>query len=603
MIGLLAGLLLAPQGAGARFTDVTRESGIDFRHRAGSGRLLILDTMGCGLACADFDGDGDDDLYLLTGSRLDPLPKGESPPVNRLYRNDGGLRFTDVTAGSGTGLSGWSMGAVAGDYDGDGDLDLYVTRFGANVLLRNEGALRFTDVTAAAGVGDERWGTGAVFFDCDGDGDLDLYVANYVDFAGRLARCGGDLDHPEFRGFKQLPHYFDAEPDVLYRNEGDGRFTDVTSRAIARGAHGKGLGACAGDFDDDGDADLYVAGDTTANALLVNRGDGTFDELGAEAGAALSSDGRPEGSMGVACGDVDGDGRDDLLVTNFDNEPNSLYVNGEGLAFTEQSRAAGLDPATRPFVGWACELADFDGDGDLDAFFANGHVVTAVPLFLIRHLLPAERLPGVIEPEHFGSGYEQSLLLFENDGRGRFRRAGRAAGACFGRDFAGRGGVAADLDLDGDLDLVVTQSNGPALVLRNETSEGREARAWIAVGLADSGPNHFGVGARIEVRAGGRRLRREVRCGEGYLSQRPLFQHFGLGAHAGPVELRVTVRGGEGQVLRLVRAGRVVHTVTVAGDPFDHTFGVAAGASWYRVETADARGRTTVGNPVFLREG
>jgi len=272
-----------------RFADVTEKSGVTFTCKGGSGRLLILDTMGSGLAVADFDGDGDDDLYLLTGSQLDPYEKGQHAPTNRLYRNDGKLQFTDVTAVSGTGLDGWSFGATAGDYDGDGDLDLFVTRFGADVLLRNDGSLRFTDVTAAAGVGDPRWGSGATFFDYDRDGDLDLYVVNYVDFAERLAKYGGNLDHPDFKNFKQLPQYFHGQPAVLYRNDGpdpkggDVRFTDVTAAAGVANANGKGLGVVTCDFDEDGDLDLYIANDTTANALYVNQGNGTFDELASAA--------------------------------------------------------------------------------------------------------------------------------------------------------------------------------------------------------------------------------------------------------------------------------------------------------------------------------
>ncbi len=553
-------LTLPGPGDDAHFTDVTERCGVRFTGHGGSGRLLILDTMGSGLACADFDGDGDEDLYLLTGSQLDPYPKGTSPPVNRLYRNDskdGEIRFTDVTDGSGAGLSGWSMGAVAGDYDGDGDLDLYVTRYGPNVLLRNDsslpsstqaGGLRFTDVTAQAGVGDARWGTGATFFDFDRDGDLDLYVVNYVDFEGRLARYGGDLGHADFKDFKQLPHFFDAQANVLYRNDGNGTFTDVTADARAADAKGKGLGVCACDFDEDGDVDLYVANDTTPNALLVNRGDGTFDDFAAEAGVALGGDGRAQGSMGVACGDVDGDRRFDLLVTNFDHEPDSLYRNDGGLVFLEETREAGLDPATLPFVGWACELQDFDCDGDLDAFFSNGHVITSVPLFLIRHLLPADRLPGVVEPEHFGSGYEQRQLLFTNDGRGRFREVKEGAGDFFGRKLAGRGAVSADLDQDGDLDLIVTCSNEPAIVLRNDLLSllpaAKRGPAWLEVALAQEGLNRFGVGARIEVRVEGKRLVRQVVCGDSYLSQHPLVQHFGLGAHEGAVEVVVRWPGG-----------------------------------------------------------
>jgi hypothetical protein len=547
---LLGCMLLAPgdpDGSNLRFVDVTAKSGVAFTCKGGSGRLLVLDTMGSGLAVADFDGDGDDDLYLLTGSQLDPYPKGEKPPVNRLYRNDGGLHFTDVTAESGAGLDGWSFGAVAGDYDGDGDLDLLVTRYGPDVLLRNDGGLHFTDVTAQAGVGDPRWGSGATFFDYDRDGDLDLYVVNYLDFAERLAKFGGDLDHPEFKNFKQLPQYFHGAPNVLYRNDGDGRFTDVTAKAGVANEQGKGLGVVACDFDEDGDLDLFVANDTTANALFVNQGDGTFDELAADAGVALGESGRPEGTMGVGCGDLDGDSRFDLIITNFDNEPNTLYRNAGGLQFEDETRRRGLhEPTIRP-VGWASEPADFDDDGDLDLFFANGHLITDVPLFMIQHLIPQDRLPGVIEPEHFAGSYRQKQQLFLNDGKGLFALHEDDVGPFFQEEMVGRGAIAADLDGDGDLDLVVQRSNEPTLIVENV---GAPKNGWIEIGLADpSARNRFGVGARVEVTAAGRTQIRQVTCGDSYCSQRPLALHFGLGA-VGPdgAKVEVKVRWADGKV-------------------------------------------------------
>jgi enediyne biosynthesis protein E4 len=531
------------KGAVPHFVDATKKSGVAFTCKGGSGRLLVLDTMGAGLAAADFDGDGDDDLYLLTGSQLDPYGKGEKAPSNRLWRNDGGLRFTDVTKDSGTGLDGWSFGAVAGDYDGDGDLDLHVTRYGPDVLLRNDGNLHFTDVTAAAGVGDKHWGTGAVFFDYDRDGDLDLYVVNYVDFEARLARYGGDLDHKDFKDFKQLPQYFNGEPNTLFRNNGDSTFTDVTAQARVADEKGKGLGAVACDFDEDGDQDLYVANDTTPNSLFVNRGDGKFDELAADAGVALGATGRAQGTMGVGCGDLDGDGRFDLVITTFDNEPDTLYRNTGDMLFEDETRRRGLhEPTLRP-VGWASEPADFDCDGDLDLFFSNGHVVTDVPLFLIRYLIPADRLPGVVEPEHFDGSYRQKQQLFLNDGKGVFSEAGKAAGAPFDEEMVGRGAVAADLDRDGDLDLVLQRSNETTLVLENE---GTPKNGWLELELADPGKNRFGVGARVEVTAGGRTQVRQVSCGDSYCSQRPLALHFGLGA--GDPVAEVKVRWPDGAV-------------------------------------------------------
>jgi len=394
-------LLAAPPQV--QFTDVTEGTGVEFVSEGGVGNQLIVDTMGSGLGLVDLDGDGDLDLYLLTGSRVEPYEDGEAPPRNRLYRNDGELRFTDVSAGSGMDLTGWSMGCAFADYDADGDLDAYLTRMGSNALLRNEGGLRFVDVTAAAGADDPRWSAGCSFFDADGDGALDLYVVNYVDFEGRLARHGGDWNHEDFRQFRQLPHYFDPVPNTLLRNRGDGTFEDVTEEAGVADSTGRGLGVVTCDLDQDGDQDFYVANDTTANSLFLNEGSGVFEEVGAEWMVAYNGSGKPEGSMGVAWGDVDADGQWDLLVTNFDNEQNTLYRNAGYGYFEDGTGAAGLREPTREAVGWGVGLFDHDNDGDLDAFFANGHVVTSVPLFMIRHLLPESRLPGVLESEHFGA--------------------------------------------------------------------------------------------------------------------------------------------------------------------------------------------------------
>jgi hypothetical protein len=473
----------------------------------------------------DYDGDGDLDVFLVQGTTLDPSklarfpPPSGQPPGCRLFRNDltrdgSGrpvLRFTDVTEAAGLGRVMYGMGAATGDYDNDGRIDLYVTAFGPNVLFHNNGDGTFTDVTQTAGVGDERWSTSASFFDYDRDGKLDLFVANYLDFtvAGNKT-CFDALGARDYC----TPALYRPVPDRLFHNEGNGRFRDVSDHAGITRADGPGLGVVSADFDGDGWPDLYVANDGATNQLWINKGDGTFEERGLLSGTAYNAEGLPEGSMGVAAGDFDGDGDEDVFVTNLPRETNTLYVNeGKGL-FQDATDVWGLGAPSAPHTGFGTEWFDYDNDGWLDLFVANG-AVTIV-----------EALRGSAYPFH------ERNQLFHNAGRPPFHEVSEAALPSLSE--VSRGVAIGDVDDDGDVDLLVTNNNGPARLLLNEGSGGR----WLEVRLRGVTDNADGIGARVGLlRSDGRTLWRRAHSDGSYLMASDVRVHFGLGGHGAALVL------------------------------------------------------------------
>jgi hypothetical protein len=508
------------------FTDVTAASAIAFTHENGaSGHKYLVETNGSGAAWLDFDGDRDLDLYLVQGA---PLPgyAGSRPLKDALLRNDHG-RFVDVTDEAGVGDERHGMAAAAPDYDNDGDQDLFVTNFGRNTLYRNDGKGRFTDVTEAAGLGAcERYHSSCAFADFDGDGDLDLYVCGYVDFRVDDGKVCGDLKRGEAYRSYCHPGMYNATDDELWRNDGDGTFSDVSKAAGIAGVPGlggKGLGVAAADFDDDRDLDLFVANDSDANFLWRNDGGLHFTNVASPMGVDYNGEGRTSACMGAAFGDVDGDGRLDLFTDVLSNQYNILWMRTPD-GFVDQSYAAGLAGPSIPWVGFGTLLADLDNDGDLDVVVANGHVLDNAELVLT------------------GTSWRQPAQIYWNEGRGRFRLAEPAeAGPYFGERHVGRGLAAADFDDDGDLDLLFTNNHEAAHLLRNEIGS---RNSWIGLELVGTHCNRDALGAEVVVHSRSGAQRRLMRSAEGYLSFHDRRIVVGLGRDEDPVDVEIRWPGG-----------------------------------------------------------
>jgi hypothetical protein len=498
------------------FVDATAETGLSFTHDNGAtGQLYMPEMMGSGVALFDYDNDGDLDVYLVQGATIDAGARAATG--NRLFRNDGVVNgvphFTDVTARAGVGMTGVGMGVAIGDVDNDGWQDLYVTAFGSNVLYRNRGDGTFEDATARAHVDDPRWTTSAAFIDYDRDGDQDLFLANYVAFT----RAGNKVctDHAGARDYCP-PGAYAPVPTRLFRNDGGMTFTDVTESSGVARAYGAGLGVAVGDLDGDGWPDIYVANDATPNQLWINRHDGTFEDRGLLSGTAFNALGRPEGSMGIALGDADNDGDEDLFVTNIVGESHVLYLNDGTGNFEDARTKSGLGAATAGMTGFGTGWIDYDNDGRLDLFLTNGAV----------NIIEGQR--GEKVP------YRQHSQLFHNEGGGRFREVSAEAGPFFQQLLVGRGVAFGDLDNDGDVDMVVTTNNGPAFVLLNQTTApGRAASSgghWIEIALRSQDGSRAITGARIGVtRDGLPTLWRRARTDGSYLSASDARVHVGLG--------------------------------------------------------------------------
>jgi hypothetical protein len=486
----------------------------------------------------DFDGDGRQDLYFVGSGAIPERTEAQAPGTSRLYRNLGGWRFEDVTERAGARGRGYMMGAVAGDYDNDGDQDLYLTSYGSNTLLRNRGDGTFEDATAAAGCDDPRWSTGAAFLDGDRDGDLDLYVQNYLAYRVELH----EAQQQDGIGVYPAPDAYPAIASSYFVNRGDGTFEDASERSGIGRHLGRGLGVVAADLDDDGDQDLYVANDVVENFVFEGRGDGTFEEVGLRSGAGYSAEGKIESGMGTDAADVDGDGRLDLIVTNYQHETNAIYRGEGGLSFTEVSSASGTAEASLRSLGFGVRFADLDNDGNQDLFVANGHVMDTI---------------ASLEPD---VTWAQPPLLFRGLGNGRFEDALASQPAEVREPRVARGLAAADLDDDGDLDLVLGILGGRPLVLHND---GGEARSWVSVRCVGTRRDSTAIGTRVTVVAGGKTQLGDVRSGGSYLSHSDLRVFFGLGS-ARQVE-RVAVRWPDGSVeeARDVPARR--HLVFVEG--------------------------------------
>ena len=514
-----------PPAGGARssirLVDVAAQAGLTVMNVHGAPtRDYIIDTNGNGAAWFDYDNDNDLDALLVNGSSRDRIAAG-GDPMAALYRNDGNGRFTDVTAASGLNKRGWGMGVCVADYDNDGLQDVYLTAFGPNALFRNTGKGTFTDVTNAAGVGDTHWSTNCAYGDYDRDGDVDLYVANYLTFDERTVPKPGSRENCRYGSMPVMcgPRGLPGEPDVLYRNEGNGRFTDVTLRAGIKDPGSYGFGVLFSDLNDDGWPDIFVANDSTPNLFFRNNRDGTFVEEGLVSGLALSGNGREQAGMGVDAGDINGDGRLDLIQTNFTNDYNTLRENNGGGLFTDITHAAGLGIIPIPYMGWGVGFVDIDNDGLLDLFVANGHVY-----------------PGA-DQAGLGTKFLQRKLLFQNDGNKLFRHITDEVGGSLLIERSSRGAAFGDYDNDGDIDVLVVNLSDRPTLLRNDTSHNNH---WVTVRLVGAKSNRDGIGAKVYVQAGSRSQMVEVRSGGSYLSHNDIRAHVGLGAasRADRIEIR-----------------------------------------------------------------
>jgi hypothetical protein len=516
------------------FVDLAVSAGIEFNHFNGmTGHFTIAEITGQGAGLVDFDGDGDLDVYLVQGQLLGEsmseavFPwRGAEPPRDRLYRNDlvigkdgsHQLNFTDVTRASGIDAAGYGMGVATGDYDNDGDVDLYITNLGSNQLYRNRGDGTFEDVTAKAGVDDPRWSTCAAFVDYDRDGDLDLFVSNYVDFETAPTReCYNNSSARDFCG----PDAYNPVPDRLLRNRGDGTFEDVTLAAGVNKEYGAGFGVVAADYNLDGWIDIYVANDGDPNQLWLNNGDGTFRNEALWAGAAINSEGSAEASMGVDADDFDEDGDDDIFMTHIMEETNTLYVNdGTGL-FEDRTGAAGLATISLGKTGFGTGWFDFDNDGWLDLLVLNGAVRA-----LAERVRAGDPYP-LGQPNH----------LLRNTGRGKFEVASERAGETFPLIEVSRGAAFGDIDNDGDTDVLMANNNGPSRLLINQIGNQNH---WIGLRLLTDDGKRDAIGARVHlILADGSSRWRRVRTDGSFCSSRDPRVLIGLGTATKIKEVRV----------------------------------------------------------------
>lgn len=549
MVGLatLASLLLGADcvvllaQSGIELLDVTKRSGITFQHSDGSyGKRQIIETVASGIATFDYDLDGDLDIYFLSGASASQSAVSVSA-TNRLYRNDGAWRFCDVTDRAGVGDSGHGLGAAIADFDNDGYPDIYLANFGENILFRNHGDGTFTNISDEAHVGGgHKLSAGVSFLDADADGDLDLYVANYVRFTD------GMLPPLFIDGFARYrsPKDFEPEPDMYFRNNGDGSFSDATVEAGLGGYAGTGMGTICFDFDEDGDNDIVVLNDVRPNYLFSNDGTGRFEEVGLLSGTAYSLDGKALGSMGVDCGDYDNDGHLDLFQTSFSQELPLLLRNTGGGLFDDVTRTTGVGHQLFPHVNWGTCFADFDNDQWLDLFVANGHLQDNVELY------------------DDTTSYRTPNSVLRNNGDGSFSDVSRQAGAGLLTFGSSRGAACEDFDGDGRVDVVVLNSRETPTLLCNAS---KSTCRWLKLRLVAIEGNRDSVGSCVSIRTGDLTQTRCVHSGRGYQGHWGSQLHFGLAQFSSVDEVSVTWPSGRNEVFFNVPVERNVKIVEGRG--------------------------------------
>ncbi len=555
-IGLIVGVILLnlasrllwaadPATCPIQLVDATSRSGITFRHTdGGSGQQYIVEFMVGGLATFDYDGDRLIDVFLLNGAPLRGT-KTEVAPRDGLYRNNGDGTFTDVTGQAGVGDLGHGLGVAAADYDNDGDQDLYLSNFGPNVLYRNNGDGTFTDVTAAAGVArGHRFGAGVAFLDLENDGDLDLYAGDYVDFTYQRHAALAPSSFPYPPG----PQDFDPVADNVFRNNGDGTFTDDSAERLPVGLAGPTMGIVAGDFDGDGDADVFLASDAAPNFLLVNDGRGRFTEQAILAGVAYDALGKAVGNMGVDCADYNNDGRLDLFVTEYSAQMPMLFRNrGHGI-FDDVTRLAQAGTKSFPHVKWGTALVDLDNDGDRDLFIANGHFLTKI-----------RQIDGQTD-------FRVANTLCLNQGGKTFIDVSDRCGDGLAPVESSRGVAFDDLDNDGDLDGVVLNVNSGPTVMENRSQTNHH---WVQILLSGTQSNRDGVGARVRVAAGALVQTAEVHSGRGYQSHFGTRLHFGIGTANRVDRMEIRWPSERRELFRNVAANQLIILTESTGEVMD----------------------------------
>ena len=520
------------RGQAPQFVEVSKARGLSFEHHNfPTPEKHLVETMGSGAAFFDYDNDGWLDVYLVNGALLGS-PSTATSPTNQLFHNKRDGSFEDVTQRAGVGHAGYGMGVAVGDIDNDGWLDLYVTNFGTDVLYRNLANGRFAEVTRESGLGDPGWGASAGFFDFDRDGDLDLYVTRYLDYSLDKNIVCQDYEMKE-RSYCH-PNHFRGAFDLLYRNDGKGRFSDVSQAAGIANPEGKGLGVVLSDLDGDGWTDIYVANDSVGNFLYRNRQDGTFEDVTLLSGTGFNGDGKPEAGMGVDAADVSGDGRVDLFVTNLDFESNSFYANQGEMWFEDQTFARGLGRASLSQVGFGARFLDYDNDGDLDLFVVNGHILDNIH----------QSRPHL--------SYPQANQLYRNQ-QGHFSDVTGDLGPDMAARFVGRGLAVGDYDRDGDLDLLVTNCGQPPQLYENRSATGQN---WLSLRLQGVVSNRWGVGTRARVRIGEQETSYELSGGGSYLSASDYRLHVGLGSASQADSIQLLWPSGREQKLENVRANQ-----------------------------------------------
>jgi hypothetical protein len=519
------------------FLDVASSAGIRFKHdNAASPEKYLIETMGGGCGWIDYDQDGLLDLYLVN-SAATLAYKPAHPVRSALYRNNGDGTFKDVTLKAGVGAEGlFGMGIAVGDYDNDGFPDLFVCGYGRSILYHNNGDGTFTDVTAHAAVENkERWASSAAWFDYDNDGRLDLIIANYVDWSPQRNLYCGDRG-PGLRSYCH-PDVYHGQPPTLYHNNGDGTFTDVSKASGVASKPGNGLGVVTFDYDNDGWQDIFIANDSMPNFLFRNKRNGTFEEIGYAAGAAVSGDGQPEAGMGVDAADFTGNGRMDLIVTHLDMQLARLYRNLEDKSFDDATFASKLGYATYHMSGFGTRFIDYDNDGARDIFMANGHVLDN------------------IERYHANTRYAEPKLMFRNAGRGILENVSDQFGADFQLPRVSRGAAVGDFDNDGDLDILVSNNGQPAQLLRND---GGNANHWLEILLIGTRSNRDGVGARVKLTAGNLIQYDQKKGGMSYQSAQDPRLHFGLGSYTQVDSLELIWPSGNVTRLANIKSDQII---------------------------------------------